>query len=550
MGISSVSIGKPAFFLLIPVIFLLTLFVFSRFKKITTSLGSSSEIANSSSFLRSLTFSFFSRIILTSLSLIFTILALCEISWGTKKIPVHKSGSNITFVFDISYSMLAPDCPQKLTRLDAAKIYASSLLGNLPSSSFSAVLAKGDGFVAIPETEDTALLENMIQNLSPLLMTSSGSSLGKGIEAAIHAIPAQSAKEQHILVFTDGDETDNGLESALETALSHGLSVTLIGFGSETETEITAGDGMTRVKTALRAKTIKELIQKAENRSSYHAIRGEKKLLHYVDSKEQGSAWKILSNIQQNPRSDNDTTFSYEVQNVNHHTVFIFLAVLCLVLSVVCAEFSPSGLKKLKALLFSTALFAVFSSFSSCSSEKKQILEGTWAWYESKYTNATADFLTVAENAPADSLASQYAIFDLSATYLSMNELDSARERLSQIQFENTHMPPELTSASVYNMGIIYERQGDFKTAKQYFKQAILANPKNLNAKINLELCERELVQKRAKSGKTELQGIHEEKADNSDSKSELFTVIHEQEGKKWRNMQQSGENQSSEADY
>lgn len=544
------SLEKPEFLLLILPILLATIFVFARFKKITRSLSFSSDSGQSSSFLKSLRFSFFARTILTSLSLIFAILALCEISWGTKKIPVHKSGSNVAFVFDISYSMLAADCPQKTSRLDAVKIYATSLLKNLNSSSFSAVLAKGDGFVAIPETEDAALMENMIQNLSPHLMTSSGSSLGKGIEAALNAIPPHSAKSQYIWVFTDGDETDNALENSLETALKLGIPVSLIGFGSENEIEITAGDGKTRVKTALRAKKMQEILKIAQTRSAYHAGFGEKSTLNYIDSTQSSSAWRLFSQVNSHSRAEDAANLSYEVQTVNRHSFFIFLAVLSLILSFVLSEFSPGEFKKCKKVLFGAAILTEMLALSSCSSEKKHILEGTWHWYESKYTAATADFLKVASTAPQDSLASQYAIFDLSATYLSMNELDSSLERLSQINLESEDLPADLKSAASYNMGIIYARRGDFAAAKKCFKKAILANPKNLNAKINLELCERELVQKQAQSGEAEMQGVNEETADNSDMKSELFNLIREQEGKKWRNMQQPSENESKELDY
>ena len=175
--LASFSVEKPQILFSALAIFPAILFVIIKFKRIQRAISSQTDGYKSS---HSLKFFLILRTAFRCAAWISAVLALSEISFGSKKIPVHKSGSNVFFVFDISYSMLADDAPQKLTRLDAVKIYASSLIGELDSSSFSAVLAKGDGFVAIPETEDKNAMLNLIENLSPKLMTSGGSSLGKG----------------------------------------------------------------------------------------------------------------------------------------------------------------------------------------------------------------------------------------------------------------------------------------------------------------------------------------------------------------------------------
>lgn len=499
--------------------------------------------------LKTLRRALFGRTALRSLAWIFAVLACAEISWGTKNIPVHKSGSTVHFVFDISYSMLAKDAPRNMTRLDAAKAYASALLKELPNSSFSAILAKGGGYVAIPETEDAALMETLLENLSPKLMTSAGSSLGKGIEAALNAIPATSAKSQHIWVFTDGDETDNQLEKSLETAQRFGIPVTLIGFGSESETEITAGDGKTRVKTALRSQKLRELAENANKRAYSRAHGGLDSSVSYIDSRESGSAWKLLRRVQA-AGMEAEGSLSYEVRAVNRHSLFVFLAVASLILSFVVAELSRDGIRAFRRSLSAAPFFALVLFLASCSSERKQVLEGVWAWYEGKYPSATADFLNTASTAQSGSLAHTYAIFDLSATYLSMSEADSSLERLEQLNLADETLPAAVRSAAFYNMGVIFEQKNDFTQAAQCFRKAILADGRNTRAKINLELCGRELIRKQAKSAEAQMQGVSEQKADNSDMTSEIFNLIHESEGKKWRNMTSGGGETDDVLDY
>ena len=538
--LASFSIGRPyvlfASLLILPALF----FVIIKIKKIEKSLSSS----QSNKSIAPLKFSLFMRTLFRCISWLFAILALAEISFGSKKVPVHKSGSNVSFVFDISYSMLAKDAPSRLSRLDAVKIYATSLIENFPEVSFSAVLAKGDGFVAISETEDKNAMLNLIENLSPKLMTSGGSSLAKGIEAAINSVPQHSPKSQYIWVFTDGDETDNLLEKVIEKAGKFGVPVSLVGFGSERESEITAGDGKTRVKTALRAKKLQEICATANEKAS-SMNRSSKTHALYINSTASGSAWQLLNQIKKTSKDGDENTLSYEIQNVRRHSFFLLFSVIFLLLSFVAGELKISKRKKLLSTLLASSIL-----LTSCKSEKKQILEGAWAWYEGKYTSATADFLNVVQRADEDSLAHEYAVFDLSATYLSLGESEAAFERLSEMQLENDRLPSDLRSAAYYNMGMISSRKNDYRQAADYFKKAILANPKNQNAKINLELCVRELVQKLANSAQAQMQGVNEEKQKNPQMNNEIFNLIRENEGKKWRNMSDGGEKNDEVLDY
>ena len=196
------------------------------------------------------------------------------------------------------------------------------------------------------------------------------------------------------------------------------------------------------------------------------------------------------------------------------------------------------------------SLFALSIAFTSCKSDKREILEGTWKWYEGKYTGATADFLNVVQGSEEDSLSHAYALFDLSATYLALGESEAAFDRLSEINLENQDIPASLRSAAFYNMGMICGRKNDYGKAAGYFKKAILADSRNLNAKINLELCERELFNNLAASAQAQMQGVQEEKQKNPGMNDELFNLIRENEGKKWRNMSEGEDNDEDVLDY
>lgn len=56
------------------------------------------------------------------------ILAFAGFSWGTYLEPVQKSGTAVSLVFDISYSMNAEDAPGGMTRLEAVKIFGDAFV--------------------------------------------------------------------------------------------------------------------------------------------------------------------------------------------------------------------------------------------------------------------------------------------------------------------------------------------------------------------------------------------------------------------------------------
>ena len=122
--------------------------------------------------------------------------------------------------------------------------------------------------------------------------------------------------------------------------------------------------------TALRAKKMQELTENAE-RHNFQKASLINSQISYIDSKEAGSAWKLLNQIKAAGHGSDESTLAYEVQKVNHHALFILLSLLCLILSFVFSEFNLSSLKKYRNTLSTAIIFASLFTFSSCSSEAR-----------------------------------------------------------------------------------------------------------------------------------------------------------------------------------
>lgn len=522
------SIPRPyAFLFLLPLIPAWA-FLFVRFRRLLLSVGSLYGGAGNPVEIRRLKRALWGKTLLRGACWIFLVLALSGLSWGKKTVFVQKNGTAVALVFDISYSMNAPDAGGGMTRLEAARRYAMALLDAMRSPSVAVVLAKGDGVLAVPLTEDRAAVQSLLDALSPELMTAAGSSIGRGIQTAIHAFPHQMGQAAQVWVFTDGDETDGSLQAALDDAVRFGIPVTLIGFGSAQGADVTAGDGKTQVHTALQSQALLAAAHKANEKSVLPKRAGD--VVQYVQATASGSAAQLL-------RSHNATTYAYEVQTIDRHGLFLALALICFIVSFIVgeADVSPFSLRGKSAVL----LVAVPLLFSSCNARgNASILKGAWAWYQKNYQQATAIFLQTDQAAQAeqDEVLAQYALFGLSATYLAQEEYDAALSRLEQIAPD---APAPIKSAAFYNQGIIAHKNGEYARAIALFKEAILSDPANTNAKINLELSQTEASLRQANGAEKEMQQAGEDKDDTTLEKG-IFTLIKENEQNQWKRLQAS----------
>lgn len=492
-----------------------------------------------------------SRLVSGCLAWTMLVLAYSGISWGTYLEPVPKTGSSVAFVFDISYSMNVPDAPGGLTRLQAAANYASMMIPHIPSSSVSVILAKGEGVTVVPLTEDRAVIDSLLPSVSPALMSAGGSSLGKGVRAALKSFPETSGTANVIWVFTDGDETDGQLEGALSEALRKGVPVYIIGFGSESESRVLAGDGKTYVYTALRSDKIKRMCADVMSRNSRG--QGDVIQVHYVDATEAGSALTLLEYITKAAGADGDEAqnfVSYEVKPVQRYQFFLGLAIMFFALGFIVTEIDPEkiAMKFKRTATVSLVLSAFF--LSSCSGGKisgaQTVLSSTWSWYQHKYNSAVAGFLLVAEDAAfsGDSVMQQYALYDLGTTYLMQHENEAAVLRFLQIP---DSAPSDILYALWYNRGIISYKEGDYENAADCFRRALKINGKKINAKINLELST-DKAEKEAKARENVLVSASE--LDRNDTmESSVFQRIKENDMKQWKNAERT-EKSSSATDY
>ena len=462
------------------------------------------------------------------------IFALSNPSWGTSSVPVQKTGTAVSFVFDISHSMNAEDAFPKstMTRLSASSQYAAILVNRMHSDpqerpAVSMVIAKGEGVLALPFSEDYYSASSFLSSLSSSLMTAPGSNIGGGLRCAVRSFPANHARYSTVLIFTDGDETVSSLEEAADEALKYGINIVLIGFGSVEGSQVVTGDGETYVKTMLQEDTLKSIVKRLKIKYPLHT-----NAIHYINASDSGSASKIMSII--NPfslQSEKKAVINYEVQPIRRHSLFLLLSLAFFTAGILLSE-SHAGIKK----VFS--IFLIIPLFFSCSvsfNDGAELLQGSIYWHQGRYQNATVSFLQVIESAVSEKNEQLlfYGVYNLAATYMKQNEQDSALQKLAII---DEQAPVHLLFASYYNSGVIEYEKKNYKKAAEYFKNALKLQNENIDAKINLELSLLHIESEQKTSSMT-ISPLSESKGSNS-AQDAIFSIIRENEQNRWKNQQ------------
>jgi Ca-activated chloride channel homolog len=183
----------------------------------------------------------FAFLILAAVFLIFT---LARPQYGFEMEEVSQTGLDIVVAIDTSKSMLATDiAPNRLAR---AKLAALELMQRAATDRMGLVAFAGDAFLECPLTIDNTAFQQSVQALDVNSIPQGGTALAAAINTALAAFKEKSHYKALVL-FTDGEDNDEGALDAAKKAADAGLKIFTIGIGSAEGTLVTiaGADGST-----------------------------------------------------------------------------------------------------------------------------------------------------------------------------------------------------------------------------------------------------------------------------------------------------------------
>ncbi|BCR21609.1 VWA domain-containing protein [Borrelia sp. HM] len=199
------SIGNYYAFYLFIILFLFLIAYIDNFRKVVPFFKTLSVMYINNAYIKNYYIKKILMIFFFMLSLGSLIVAILDISWGQKATEDKRSDVRISFVFDISRSMLTFDEGKSVNRLESAKNFISLILNNFENFEYSLTVFKGKSLQVLPFSKGKASLNKILSYIEPSLISSPGSFLGEGVFSALQGIKDDSYYN-FLIILTDGDE--------------------------------------------------------------------------------------------------------------------------------------------------------------------------------------------------------------------------------------------------------------------------------------------------------------------------------------------------------
>ncbi len=164
------------------------------------------------------------------------ILAAARPQWGIRLEPVTRKGVDVAILLDTSLSMAAEDAAPR--RLDQARHAAASLLSRLGGDRVGVVTFAGHATLACPLTLDVEAVRLVLDAADYEIEAVQGTALAGASRAAFRlfapkgAEAAVEARGRAVVVFTDGEDHEGGLDEVLPDLRRAGVKVFAVGCGT------------------------------------------------------------------------------------------------------------------------------------------------------------------------------------------------------------------------------------------------------------------------------------------------------------------------------
>jgi len=180
---------------------------------------------------------------LSFFAIVFLVLTLMRPQWGFKWQEVKKQGVDILIALDASKSMLAEDVLPN--RLERSKLAIKDLVKKLRGDRIGLIVFSGTAFLQCPLTVDYDGFLLVLEDISVDTIPVGGTAISKAVYEAIKSYKGAKSKEKILIIITDGEDLEGGLERAVDRARYDGIQISCVGIGSP-EGElipVNSGDG-------------------------------------------------------------------------------------------------------------------------------------------------------------------------------------------------------------------------------------------------------------------------------------------------------------------
>ena len=462
-------------------------------------------------------------------SFLFAALALARPQWGEEKRKLERKGVDLVFLLDTSLSMLAEDV--KPNRLIKSKLEIKNLIRRLKGDRLGMVAFSGSSFLQCPLTLDYSAFLLFVDALKPGYIPNPGTSLSRAIRLGVRAFPEESKKFRAILIFSDGEDHEGEIDQAISEAEKAGVRIYAIGVGtpegepiplrSGTDQKITgykkdrAGAVVvTRLNAPLLARVAKET-----NGLYLPATAGEKEidiiLRHLESLGERQLKERLITELE------------------DHFQLFLLLSFALLVGETLLYSRRVSPVDTTPITLI--VMFILFSGFMD--TPRSLVQKGNRQAEEKKYQSAVENYRKAQIADPNEPVIR----YNLGTTLYQLYGYAEAEKELEQALAQAKD--PATKAKVLYNYGNTKYRLGDFDQAIESYKKVLEIDPKDSDAKYNLEFLQKKKSQFEQKRNQSQNEKNKSQKPQQNQQQQQQPQPQNDQQQNQQQNQNKKQEN-------
>jgi Ca-activated chloride channel family protein len=166
--------------------------------------------------------------VLVALALI--VVALAGPRWGFHWEEIRREGIDILIALDTSRSMLTQDV--KPNRLERAKLAILDLIKELQGDRVGLIAFAGSAFVQCPLTLDYGAFAESLRAVNVGIIPKGGTAVAEAVTVGIDAFEDRQGKHAALVLMTDGEDHEGGIDEAAKMAAEAGIKVYTVGIGT------------------------------------------------------------------------------------------------------------------------------------------------------------------------------------------------------------------------------------------------------------------------------------------------------------------------------
>ncbi len=421
------------------------------------------------------------RQVLVALSILLMVIASAQPQWGETNRPVKRTGIDMVFAIDLSMSMLAQDAAPD--RLRAAKTEIESTLKALNGDRVGLVVFTSVSFQQSPLTADYGAIRFYLSKLKPHLMPRGGTSVGQAIIDSVELLTHKKrgsskaeaepereihAKNQIIVLITDGEDHESDPLAAAKVAADEGVQILTVGIGSLTGEKIPIVRKNGRIAGYKKDATGNLILSKLDEKSLKEiAATTNGNYVHYDGPNSISNA--VISYVDTLEKSEIESMLKARYKE--RFYFFLVPAFILLFISLVLGDRKKLLPNKANVFLVLVALVTL-----SCDRPFESTLasadRGNAEIEKERYQIALDHYKKAEKEIPSR----PELHFNIGRAHLGLESLDDARREYARaLETQDKH----LEFSALNNLGLILAAQEDWKNAHETFSQALDLATKN-----------------------------------------------------------------------